>query len=136
MICDLEYFRVFRSEKHRRTELSVCRLTNKLVEYVHYGLFIMIISRSRCNFTLKFGKNHDIYIKDWKKESRWKITIFQIHQKSARTAGARDLYTEVSVVVRKKISTGRIYKVGQIEDNSWETIYCDKCGWKIESTDL
>ena len=51
--------------------------------------------------------------------------------KKCPRCGSKRLYSEVSVVVKRKISTERIYGLSQncIIDNFWELVYCDKCGW-------
>ena len=44
------------------------------------------------------------------------------------------LFNEVSIVARKNVNTERIYGIDKNnEDNFFEPIYCEKCGWSNEN---
>lgn len=44
------------------------------------------------------------------------------------------LYNQISVVAKKNVNTGKIYGVDKTyQDNFFEPIYCEKCGWSNEA---
>lgn len=54
--------------------------------------------------------------------------------KKCPNCGSTRLYNEISIMAKKNVNTGKIYSINKDnEDNFFEPLYCDKCGWSDEA---